>query len=272
MMRTLWRCLAAVGLLIGTLVPAWAQEGLPSRVGRVVELQGTAWLYDRDERGWIQALPNQVLTSGDLIATQPGSRVELRVGSTTLRLAGDSELELRRVDDLAIELYLSTGSLAVRVTSPEVLAQLEVGTPEGRFLARATGHYRIDRRDEASHGSNWRGALQFEGRDSTLAIGRDQHAEFWLQGSRQETHFRWLAPERDDFADWVARDDHDADRICAVPLWALGTLPGSLVLGAGAAHGASGVRARGGVLGRLGAGGAGPASSPAGQVGTTAAR
>lgn len=211
MMRTLWRCLAVVGLWTAALAPAWSQDGLPSRVGRVAEMQGTVWLYDRDERNWIPALPNQVLTSGDLIATQPGARAELRIGSTTLRLAGDSELELRRVDDLAIELYLSTGSVALRVSSPEVASQLELGTPEGRFLARSTGHYRIDRRDEASHGSTWRGALQFEGRDSTLAIGRDQHAEFWLQGPRQETHFRWLALERDEFADWVARDDRDAD-------------------------------------------------------------
>ena len=211
MMHRLCHWLACASVLWMSAGAASAQEGYPSRVGRLVEVQGVVWLYDRDERSWTQALTNRPITSGDQLSTEPNARAELRIGSTTVRLAGETEFEVRRLDDAAIELQLSAGSLALRVTSPEVVSQIVVVTPEGRFLVRTTGSYRIDRHDDSSQGSSWRGSLEFQGRDSNLGIGRDQHAEFWLQGPTQATHFRWLPIERDGFADWVARDDRDAD-------------------------------------------------------------
>ena len=202
---------------VPSMAPQFAstEAAWPARVGRLVEVQGVVWLYDRDEGSWTQARHNRPLTSGDRLSTERGSRAELRIGSSTLRLGSDTELSLTELDDRAISVDLSRGSLAVRVTTAEVLQQIVIRTAHGRFVPRATGHYRIDTSAESSHASAWRGTLQFEGRDSGLAVAGGQRAELWQQGQQGQpasTHYRWLALERDAFADWVARDDTDPDR------------------------------------------------------------
>lgn len=207
--------LMLLALLLGLCRPgaAMAQEAAwPGRVGRVVEVQGSVRLLDRTENEWIEAAVNRPLTTGDRLASAPGARAEWRIGSTTLRLDGDTELELQRLDDQAIVLLLHSGSLALKVASQEVLGQIEVLTPEGRLRPLQTGHYRIDRRGEATEATSWRGELQFEGRDSRLQIAAGRRAELWLQGPGQATHYRWSEVERDGFADWVAYDDQQAER------------------------------------------------------------
>ena len=191
----------------GAAAPAVdAQEAdWPARVGRIAEVQGGVRLLDRDENDWVAATVNRPVTSGDQFSTPPGGRLEISIGSSTLRLDGDSELVLQRLDDDAVVLQLRRGSLAVQAVSAEMAAQIEVHTREGRFRPREPGSYRIDRRDDASHATAWRGTLRFEGSDSLLVVGRGQHAEIWLEG--RTTHYRWAEDWRDDFAAWVARDE-----------------------------------------------------------------
>ena len=177
----------------------------PARVGRIAEGQGGVRMLDRDENDWVTATINRPVTSGDQFATPPGARLEISIGSSTLRLDGDTELVLQRLDDDAVVLQLRRGSLAVQAVSAEMAAQIEVHTREGRFRLREPGSYRIDRRDDASHATAWRGTLRFEGSDSLLVVGRGQHAEIWLEG--RTTHYRWAEDWRDDFAAWVARDE-----------------------------------------------------------------
>lgn len=184
----------------------------PTRVGRLAETQGVVWFYDRDEGAWTQAVPNRPLTSGDRISTERGARATLRIGSTTLRLNGQSDLGLRRIDDQAIALDLEAGSLSLRIASREVLSELEVITPEGRFVPRSIGHFRIDRRGNDSEGSAWRGQLRFDASDSQLEVAAGQHAQLWVQGNPPATHYRLLPLDRDDFANWVTRADVDASR------------------------------------------------------------
>jgi hypothetical protein len=188
-----------------------AQEAdWPARVGRIAEVQGGARLLDRDDNEWVAATVNRPVTSGDQFATPPGARLEISIGSSTLRLDGDTELVLQRLDDDAVVLQLRRGSVAVQAVSAEMAAQVEVHTREGRFRLREPGSYRIDHRDDTSHATAWRGTLRFEGSDSLLVIGRGQHAEIWLEG--RSTHYRWAEDRRDDFADWVARDELSYER------------------------------------------------------------
>ena len=177
----------------------------PARVGRIADVQGSVRLLEREDNEWVAASINRPVTSGDQFATQPGARLEISVGSATLRLDGDSELALQRLDDEAVVLQLRRGSLALQVLSGEMADQLEVHTREGRFRPREPGSYRIDRLDDTSHATAWRGTLRFEGHDSLLVVGRGQHAEVWLEG--RTTHYRWAEDWRDDFAAWVVRDE-----------------------------------------------------------------
>lgn len=215
----LWRRRLAASLaavLVGTLAllarPAQANDDPPGRVGRITESRGQAWQWDPEGGEWVAVQRNRPVTSGDRLSVEGDGRLELRIGSTTVRLAGGTELEMRRLDDERIEMQLLNGSAAVRVRSPEVAREVEVVTDEGRFMPRRAGHYRIDRRDDGSTATTWSGTLRFESADSALAVPAGRSAEFWQEGPQRSTHYSWVESRRDEFSDWVARDSRDDDR------------------------------------------------------------
>jgi hypothetical protein len=198
---------------IGT--PAFAADDPPGRVGRVTEGQGQSWFYDTEAGEWVSLERNRPLTTGDRIAVDAAGRLELRIGSTAVRLAGGSELEISRLDDDRIDLFLHSGSAAVRVRSAEVAREVEMATVQGRFSPRGAAHFRVDHRDDSSVATAWSGELQFEGDDSTLTIPTGRSAELWREGAKNATHYAWGEPLRDDFADWAARANREDDRLAA---------------------------------------------------------
>jgi hypothetical protein len=210
--------LLAALLLLAMAVAAGAARAAdddpPGRVGRVIESQGQSWLYDTDADEWIELQRNRPITTGNRIAVDGNARLEMRVGSTTLRLAGGSELEIRRLDDERIDVFLVHGSAALRVRSQDVSREIEIATPEGRFTPRRTGHYRIDHRDTTSVATVWSGDLHFENDTNAIDIGAGRSAEFWREANA--THYSWAEAQSDEFADWVARANREDDRSGAV--------------------------------------------------------
>jgi hypothetical protein len=203
------------GLLIAALALAAglaraADEDPPGRVGRLADLQGSAWLWNRDTGEWTAAERNAVLTTGDRIATDPNGRAEVRVGSTTFRLDGGSELELSRVDDARIDATLHDGSTAVRVRNPDKLNEISVATGEGRFTFQRTGRYRIDRQEQTSFLTVDSGRGLYEGPRSALTVNSGQRAEFWLDGGGV-AQYAITDPVRDAFAAWTGERDRAED-------------------------------------------------------------
>jgi hypothetical protein len=184
-----------------------AQDDPPGRVGRLAALQGEVWVYEAEAGEWVSALHNRPFTSGDRLATSAAASAELRIGSTTLYLGSGSELDALRVDDQRMVFRLQRGSLALRVRSREVAAELEVQHPEGRFMPLRAGLYRIDRQDDATDAAVWRGDLQVEGNGMSLTMYAGQRARFWLDGPLSDTRSQWLVSLQDDFALAVQRED-----------------------------------------------------------------
>ena len=145
-----WLGMATLAFLTLAAGSAHAQEDPPGRVGRLAELQGSVSWFDHEEGTWGEAERNRPLTGGDRLSTGPQARAELRVGSTVLRLAAGTELEVVRLDDERMVFQLHTGSLAVRVRSREVADELEVLTAEARLRPVRSGHYRLDRIDDTT--------------------------------------------------------------------------------------------------------------------------
>jgi len=209
--------LAATLWLVLALASGAARAGdddPPGRVGRVIESQGQSWLYDTDADEWVELQRNRPITTGNRIAVDGNARLEVRVGSTTLRLAGGSELEMRRLDDERIDLFLVNGSVALRVRSQDVSREIELATAEGRFTPRRAGHYRVDYRDTTSTATVWNGDLHFENDSSALDIAQGRSVELWREGSA--TQYTWAEAQADEFADWVARANREDDRTGAV--------------------------------------------------------
>ena len=203
-----------LALLAGS---AMAQGGgdPPGRVGRLADVQGIVWLFDAQKGDWVAAERNRPLTSGDRLSTDPDARAELRVGSTVLRLAAGSELELLQLDDQRMRFQLHFGSLALRVRSRELAAEIEVLTAEGRVLPERAGHYRIDRRDDESLAGVWSGDLRLELGNFVVPLGAGQRARFWLEG-RERSARSSVEPMPDDaFAAWALGADQRETRSAA---------------------------------------------------------
>lgn len=186
----------------------------PGRVARLADLNGQVWLYSPDTAEWVAADRNRPLTSGERLATDPGARAELQVGSTILRLDASSELEVVELDDHTISLQLHGGSMTARVRNLNDAGEVDVLTEEGRFVLQRAGRYRIDRDRPASHLTVYTGQAVYEGPNSALTVTAGQRAEFWLD-SGNAAQYSLSSPVNDDFAGWNGERDRAADRVAA---------------------------------------------------------
>lgn len=204
-----------LGLTLLAASTAQAQQDAPGRVGRIGETQGTVWMLDRNDNEWVAAQRNRPLTQGDRLATDAGGRVEVQVGSTTLRLDGQTEIQLRELDDAQVIVGVERGTLAMRVRSSEVARELQVQTEAGRVLPQVAGHYRVDVEQPSTGVGVWSGAVRFDAPDSALDVRAGQRAEFWREGNT--THYTWSSPAQDPFSNWVlAQDRADEQRLAAL--------------------------------------------------------
>ncbi len=197
-----------VCVLVGGLAALGASAALadpPGRVGRVAETEGTVWVAD-DERGeWANAVRNSPLTSNDRMSLPSGSRAVVQIGSATLRLDGDTEIEVLQLDDRRVRVQLHGGSAALQLPMQDSAREFELVTPEGRFMPNQRGHYRVDRVDGKSVATVWDGSLRFESNDSQLDVNQGQRVDFWQEGGR--THYASASMDRDAFTDWVVASE-----------------------------------------------------------------
>jgi hypothetical protein len=210
-----WLTCALVSLAaFAAATPARADEDPPGRVGRLSAMQGSVSWFDAEQGQWDEAERNRPLTTGDRVSTAARARAEVRVGSTVLRLGGGTEIELLRLDDERIHLQLHSGSLAMRVRSRAVAAEIELVTQEARLLPQRAGHYRFDRDDDTTQAGVWRGTLRVDAERGFL-VETGQRVELWREGrgDRAELRHDWKNPlQSDDFAEWVLKDDQRDER------------------------------------------------------------
>ena len=204
----IWLVLAVLSLAAAA---AWAQDDPPGRVGRLAEVQGGVSWFDHEQGAWQEAERNLPLTSGDRLSTSAQGRAEVRVGSTVLRLAGATELEVLRLDDEQMTFQLHAGSLALRVRSRELAAETEVRTAEAPLRPLVAGHYRFDRIDDTTQAGVWRGALRIDD-DQGFIVEAGQRAELWREGGARNLRFAWRGMPSDALANWVAQEDRADER------------------------------------------------------------
>ena len=214
--QSLWPAVAlAVALAGGFAGPADAQSAPlgdpPGRVARLSDVGGQVWLYSPDNGEWVSAVRNRPLTTGDRLATDTGARAELQVGSTTLRLAAGTELEVRLLDDDHLSLQLHSGSVFARLRESAEAAEFELATEDGRFLAPRAGRYRFDHDKTGSFVTVQAGQARYEGPNSGLTIAPGQRAEFWIDAAGA-AQYRLGVPLSDAFAGWNDERDRTIDR------------------------------------------------------------
>jgi len=125
--------------------PAWADDDLAPRVGRVAEVGGELFLAPQDApEQWVAVGLNYPVGAGDNLWAGSQARAEVDVGGAQFRLAGDTSLHISRLDDRNFALYVAQGSVILRVRALEPGESARVDTPNGQLALTRPGLYRID--------------------------------------------------------------------------------------------------------------------------------
>jgi hypothetical protein len=202
------RLLKSAMLLAFTTLSALAVAAdPPARVGRVSLTQGQVSIGGEVGTAMSPAQVNWPVTSGTMLTTAAGARTELRIGSTSIRLDGDSSLEVTELDDDSIRLRLHYGSASVRILNPDVLRGFELITPQARVRLQQPGRVRIDaeRVRDTSAVSVFDGVALVEAGGSQLAVRAGKRAEVGDDDMRTAG----LVP--DAFDSWSAARDRFED-------------------------------------------------------------
>ena len=130
-------------LIVGITGSPAAQDP-PERVGRLSFISGPVSLRPGGLDDWDNAPLNYPLTTGDDLWSDVGGRVEITLGSTTMRLAPSTDFGFLALEDQFTQLRLTQGSLQIRVRYLEDDETFEIDTPNGAVSLLVPGTYRVD--------------------------------------------------------------------------------------------------------------------------------
>src|ERR1700733_4185944 len=91
------------------------QDDPPTRVARLGYIEGSVSFQPAGEDDWVQAVPNRPMTTGDKLWADKGSRAEVQLGSSTIRLSENTGFSFLNLDDNTVQIQLTSGSLNIRV-------------------------------------------------------------------------------------------------------------------------------------------------------------
>jgi hypothetical protein len=184
----------------------------PGRVARLNYASGSVSFQPGGEGDWVQAVANRPLSTGDNLWADKGSRAEVHIGSTAIRLDAETSLTFLDLDDHTTQLKLSMGSVILRVRHLDDGDFVEVDTPTLAFAIQSTGEYRIDVNSDGSQTDTtvWQGRGEVTGGGSSYLVVAGQLARF--RGSDQLDHEIDQLPGSDDFDTWTFGRDQREDR------------------------------------------------------------
>ncbi|MFO1302390.1 MAG: DUF6600 domain-containing protein [Burkholderiales bacterium] len=142
---------AAISFAAAT-APAFAQEDLPGRVGRVADVGGELFIAPQERpEAWTAAAVNYPVAAGDNLWAGRDARAEIDLGGTQMRLAGDTNLHVSRLDDREFALFVAQGRVSIRVRVLEGGEVARIDTPNAQVAITRPGLYRVDVTPDREH-------------------------------------------------------------------------------------------------------------------------
>lgn len=204
------RLLFVLALLAGFL-PAALRADPPGRVGRLTVLEGPVLLrMDRQDPGQA-ATVNWPIAAGAIVDTEPGSRAEIWVESSAIRLGSQTRLEFSTLDDDHVVLNLGQGAVSVTLRDNEAAQEIEAYTPNGRIRFDGPGRYRIDTGGGRTNVSVHSGSARVTGRDRSVPVGAGQAASIDSEGMPT----LYAEAPRDGLDDWASARDRETSAVQA---------------------------------------------------------
>ena len=123
--------------------PAFSSDDPPMRVARLNYVEGRVSFQPGGESDWGWATLNRPMTAGDSLWTGNISRAEMHIGSTAIRVGGQTSVSFLNLDDRTVQIQLNSGTINVRVRNLYRGDEFEVDTPNLAFTVLRLGDYRI---------------------------------------------------------------------------------------------------------------------------------
>ena len=131
-------------------LPALAAEAPPARVGRLSFISGNVSV--RASKEWLDAVLNFPVATGASLRTGAQARAEIEIGANTIALAPESEIEITKLDDRAIQIAVVRGQVGFALprfadgdsVEVEVAEQgVRLLQPGGHDIVASTGHIAV---------------------------------------------------------------------------------------------------------------------------------
>jgi hypothetical protein len=212
------RMSAFAALLLVAAAPALAEPGEPAppaRVGAVRSISGNLAFRQTGESQWSAVTTNYPVAEGGAFWTDASSRAEIRIGPTTIGMAGGSDLEVIRLDEQAAQIGLPQGRLCLDLGRRGGGESFEIDIPQGAVSLVDPGFYDIDAgtADQPARLAVFAGSARFSGGGTDLPLGSGHRAV--LSGSSPVAAV--VEPTGPDaFADWCRGRADRENRLAAV--------------------------------------------------------
>ncbi len=204
--------LVAVAAVLGADRPALAEEGPPTRVGRVSFVEGKLAFHAKGETEWSAAAVNFPVAAGGSFWTDPKSRVEIRVGAQTIDLSNDTAVDVVRLDQQVMQLAVPQGRIELHLRQFPEGGTVEVDIPRGGVWLLQPGIYDIaaGSPDRPSRIMVFDGSARFVGGTVDIAIKKGEAAVI----SGTDTLTATIEPAAPDaFVQWCRARDYREQRL-----------------------------------------------------------
>ena len=189
-------------LFVVVVRSASAYDDPPIRVARLNYVEGRVSFQPGGESDWGWATLNRPMTAGDSLWTGDRSRAEMHIGSTAIRVGGQTSVSFLNLDDRTIQIQLNSGTINVRARNLYRDDVFEVDTPNLAFTVLRPGDYRITVDPEGSFTTITLrdGQGQITGGGQAFLV--DGRSQVQVSGTDYISYDIYNLPGRDSFDQW----------------------------------------------------------------------
>jgi hypothetical protein len=198
----------------------------PGRVGRLSIIDGPVSFLAAGAESWAEAEPNRPITTGDGLWADNAGRAEIDIGSTALRLSGQTEADILRLNDHWLQVRVPQGTLSERVRLLAPDQDDETDTPNAAVTLAQAGEYRVSVSPDGATTTVtvWSGEADVTAAGSTFPVKARQVAT--IHGEGQLTYDLTDAGAPDEFDSWARGRDARADQATAARRYVSEDTPG----------------------------------------------
>jgi TonB family protein len=189
-------------LLVVVAQPAFSYDDPPIRVARLNYVEGRVSFQPGGESDWAWATLNRPMTAGDSLWTGNGSRAEMHIGSTAIRVGGQTSVSFLNLDDRTVQIQLNSGTINVRVRNLYRGDVFEVDTPNLAFTVLRSGDYRITVDPQGSFTTITLRDGQGQVNGGGQAFLVDGRSQVQVSGTDYISYDIYNLPGRDSFDQW----------------------------------------------------------------------